>query len=358
MLTEVLPLNQASTKSVKKDEAADSLPPSFQSIRTGLDGAAFQAARSIEQAARAIINGAFSLGRSLLSMKKELNYSEYQIFLAQPGWTPAKANKYIKLVKTFESFSIEQIGRISLDTLFTLCGSRYQELVVRLQEMGEFSQELVERLMKESRLPRQRTQPQPPITGWKHNPSGGGRYYQVLLHDEETGVKIEEMAEQQQVLPQRVIANAIAAWYELQVPADQTAAARPSAFSSWEEMAAFVKRDRSQLLNLAASWSHEERTLAVELLSAHLEVCPTALKVELQWVPKHLLNKALSPLSFTLQRIGGPNNLFDEPKIEYVRGCRFVSLEYPGTRNEQWIFADRDNKLYPVFDMDEFEIES
>lgn len=327
--------------------------PAVQGIRAGLDQVA-QLAQSFKQAAQAIIKQAFVVGQTILQTKRDFNSTEYQIFLSQIGWTATKANKYLKLVKTFEGFSLEQIGCISLDTLFTLCGSRYQQLVAKLHAIPSCTQELVERLMKECRLPKEPKQ-QNPISGWKQNQSGGGRHYCVLLHDEVTGIKIEELATWQRLLPQRVIAMAIAAWHELQLPL-QTAQAHQFPFSNWASVAEFVGRNRNQLLSLAKSWTPEGRTFVVDLFSAHLKNCPDALNIEIQWVPKNLLEKALSTLSFTVQKIGGSNNLLDEPEIEYVRGCRLVSLKYPNTKHEQWIFADERN-IYYVLSRDKFAIE-
>ncbi len=47
------------------------------------------------------------------------------------------------------------------------------------------------------------------ISGWKQCRSGGGRYYNILLHKEEVGLLIEEQAQAEGILPQRVIEEAI-----------------------------------------------------------------------------------------------------------------------------------------------------
>lgn len=103
-------------------------------------------------------------------------------------------------------------------------------------------------------------------------------------------------------------------------------------------------------------WTLEQRQALVKPLSVYLEREPNALN-HITWTSKNLLDKALSTLSFKVRIIGGANNLVDEPEIEYIHNCAFVSLEYPGTRSEQWIFRDTNNKLYSVFGRDEFEIE-
>lgn len=124
---------------------------------------------------------------------------------------------------------------------------------------------------------------------------------------------------------------------------------------TWSDVAAAVGCNRNQLLKIVKPWTLEQRQALVKPLSAYLETEPNALD-QITWIPKNLLDKALSTLSFKVRIIGGANNLADEPEIEYIHNCAFVSLEYPGSRSEQWIFRDN-NKLYPIFGRDEFEIE-
>ena len=330
--------------------------PDFALDRAECLSPAFQFAQSALAFSQAIIEQALSLGRSLLQMKTDLNCDEYRIFLSQTGWTVAKVNKYIKLAKAFGGFQISQIRGIELTTLFTLCGNGYRNLVARLREMTNITQELVERLMKESRPSQKPKEQTAPVTGWKQNKSGGGRHYNILLHDEQTGIKIEDLAQKQKTLPQTVIIDAVAAWYDLQMP-QENSLENQIGFWDWEEVAAVMKRDPNRLLNTVKNWTPEERAELASLLSIYLQENPTALDVETNWVPKKLLEKALSTLSFRLKKIAGPNNLVDEPYLEEIIGCKFVSLKYPGSRYEQWIFRGRDNKLHPVFGRDEFEIQ-
>jgi hypothetical protein len=117
---------------------------------------------------------------------------------------------------------------------------------------------------------------------------------------------------------------------------------------TWSEVAATVGYDRHELLRIVKPWTLEQRQALVKPLSVYLEIEPNALE-HIAWIPKNLLDKALSTLSFKVRIIGGANNLADEPEIEYIHNCAFVSLEYPGTRSEQWIFRDSNNKLYPIF---------
>lgn len=217
--------------------AKDTIPPVFQGIRTALQDVASKVAQSFEQAAAAMIESAMQVGQMLLQMKNDLNRKEYQIFLSQPGWTLAKANKYIKLAKTFEGFELSQLVKVELTTLFALCAKTYNGVVEHLQKTQNITQELVERLMKESRPPRKPRQQSEPITGWKADPKDGGRHYAIKLYDEDTGCKIEQIAAQYQVLPQRVIIDAIATYNP---DSEQTPVRLEDYFKAQEELKTVV----------------------------------------------------------------------------------------------------------------------
>lgn len=343
--------------------AIASAEPAFVSsaLKTAPDwlkSLATSAAASIQQVIKETVAQAWKIGRMLLDVKQNLKkVTEYRIVLSALGWTSVKANKYVKLVKTFEGFTLSQFLNIELTTLFALCTKTYSGVVEQLRPMPCITQELVERLIKENRLSRKPKPQSDPITGWKQNKSGGGRHYNVLLHDEDTGVKIEDLAQKQNVLPQKVVAEAVSAWHINQMSIVPPAKVEQSNFWDWGEVAAVMKRDHDCLLNTVKNWTPEERASLGSLLSAHLQENPQALDSELSWVPKSLINKALSTLSFTLTKIGGANNCVDEPYLEKVLNCRFVFLEYPCSKNEQWIFCDANDRRYPVFGRDEFEIE-
>ena len=78
--------------------------------------------------------------------------------------------------------------------------------MAQLKNVAKASEELVDRLLKEFFPPRQPQKKQ--ITGWKQTKNG--RYYNVLLHDEETGIAVEQMAEAEKVSRQKIIVEAVA----------------------------------------------------------------------------------------------------------------------------------------------------
>jgi len=124
---------------------------------------------------------------------------------------------------------------------------------------------------------------------------------------------------------------------------------------SWADVVLVSGSDRAQLIKAVKEWSFESKQTLVQLLSLHLEIEQSAFE-QIDWIPKKLLGKALSPLSFTVQRIKKSDNLVDEPEIEYISGCHFNSLSNLGTRHEQWVFHFEGN-LIPAFGRDEFLVE-
>jgi len=514
-------------------------------------------------------------------MKLGLSRKEFGVFVkGLLQWVGDEARKYLDLARAFDGFDLSRLESLEPFTLLKLRSDKYAPIIERLQSHLDITPKLVQDLIKEL-LPKQsRKKPSEPISGWKQSRSGGGRYYNLLLHDEETGMLIEGQAESEGVLPQKIIEEAVAlraqqksgsiplseyraaqleelhtvvdnartlerekrglelelnkrdrliAELEAQLteralvpaeicfeeltglhfeqklelleplhlledgvraqveqtaepeassttdspepapeevpahpvqetdylaPSDEASAAdrplitpdldmlkqlreaesyvqlvesqiqelnsklaKPSldriverelkdvlknrqnlrinkisqivnladgngipadykqlqsngrivlapAYASvalkqaksWADVVLVVAGDRDQLLKAVDSWTIEQRQILVQLLSTYLKTEPSGLE-HVAWIPKTLLQKALTTLSFKIRKIGGPNNLVDDPKIEYISNCNFISLEYPGTNREQWIFQDSDNKRYSVFGRDEIEIE-
>jgi hypothetical protein len=376
-----------------------------------------------------------------------LNRKEFSAFVkGLLQWVGDEARKYLDIARVFEGFDFSQLVCLEPFTILKLRSKRYAPVVASLREQAVITPKIVQDLISELRSKQSRKKLDNTTSGWRQCRSGGGRYYNILLHDEETGLLIEQQAETEGVLPQRVIKEVIAlrsqqksaslqstehftaqpaefqtiveqarslntenqklmrqlqererTIAELEVrlaEAASTTNAIPSEIKqvsdisypggsvlgeqddaqeqnnpdqstrvspfepnqTWSDIAAAVECDRHELLKIVKSWTLEQRQALVKPLSVYLEIEPNALE-HIAWIPKNLLDKALSTLSFKVRIIGGANNLADEPEIEYIHNCSFVSLEYPGTRSEQWIFRDTNNKLYPIFGRDEFEIE-
>ena len=223
------------------------------------------------------------------------------------------------------------------------------------------------------------------------------------MYDEETGCKIERLAASKKVPLSRIIADAIAAFdaslnieqiknqeriavvnevreahieFQRQIMERDRRIAELEAQiqslsetvtveaesekvpSTWVEVEESVNRDQTKLLETVETWSDEDKAKLPQLLSSFLETEPQALERVSSWVPEKLLSSALKHLSFVVQKITGENNLLDEPRLERIYDCRFVSLQNFGNRWEHWIFCSPDGKNFSVFGRDEFEIEA
>lgn len=110
-------------------------------------------ADEINQAARIELEKQLEVGRNLLEAKKVLiRRKEYSNFRNSLSLTPAEARKRLKLAEIFGDWDIHRLlGIASSTSLFTLCQSKYAEVVKQLRELPEITKELVKRLMKEVR---------------------------------------------------------------------------------------------------------------------------------------------------------------------------------------------------------------
>jgi len=123
---------------------------------------------------------------------------------------------------------------------------------------------------------------------------------------------------------------------------------------TWVTVAEAVNQDGDKLKKAAmAGMTKEQRSCLTTMLAAHLCDNPSDLN-QLSWVPVKLRDRALERLRFTIRRIGGDANALDA-RLEYVSGCKFVSVNHLGLRYEQWIFSTREGQNLPVFGIDAIE---
>ena len=126
--------------------------------------------------------------------------------------------------------------------------------------------------------------------------------------------------------------------------------------TSWPLVARIVGCDKTQFIKLVKEWSTEDKLVLVEMLSTYLKTEACALK-QIDWLPKTLLEKAMSTLSFTLKKIASSDNLVDEAEFEYLHGCKFISVEKLATRDERWLFIGDGESFIPMFGRSDFSIE-
>jgi hypothetical protein len=132
-----------------------------------------------------------------------------------------------------------------------------------------------------------------------------------------------------------------------QSPTKQELAALLLQCQSWVELVQFVG-DQGELLKAAATtMAPQGRRSLVCLLVAHLCQNPTYLD-QLAWVPAKLRQRALERLQFTIRQIRGVASSVLDAYVEYVTGCKFVSISYIGTAYEKWVFQTPDGATVPV----------
>lgn len=101
---------------------------------------------------------------------------------------------------------------------------------------------------------------------------------------------------------------------------------------TWVELAQTVGQSTKKFIKVTNQMTTKQRQGIVHLLVAHLCQTPANLN-HLAWVPNKLRDKALQQLTFTIRRIGGAANVLDAC-LEHLEGCKVVSEEHLGTRNE------------------------
>lgn len=341
------------------------------------------------------------LGRQLLEAKERLTKrGEFSKFKSALSMTLADARKYIRLATVFGEWQIERIMEIASATnIYSLCQPRFAAVVEKLKEVPTIAADFVKQLVKEARPPRKPKQQQQSTVEWQQDVSGGGRHLNINLYDDPLSVEIKRRSQEQQVTPQHVIADAFRksklveqAQQELKEAVDEMrlvhiemqrqiiqkderikdlesklsidkphlqleSKTRVSVedFNTWEEIADFVNCDRVQLLDMAKIWSADERQKLSRILAEFLENVQALELVE--WIPEKLRDAALHQLSFIVQKITGADNLVDQPEVECIHGCKFISLRDFGTRRERWLFGSSDGRQFPVFGREEFAIE-
>jgi hypothetical protein len=85
---------------------------------------------------------------------------------------------------------------------------------------------------------------------------------------------------------------------------------------TWIDLVETVGENASLLKTATKTMTHEERRGLPRLLADYLCFDPTYL-TKLSWVPVKLRDKALQPLTFTIQRLGGTTGSVLDACIEY-----------------------------------------
>ena len=163
--------------------------------------------QSLHQATSTILEYAFEL----VACKHKLSRKEYKQLLQEQGWQ-GEEKTYLKVATTFEKFSPQDLANIEPDTIFRLAknNKKYQDVIEQLSDLPQFTQETVRELIKQQR--RELKQPKPEkLSIWRRT-RNGVRYCQIPpIHeeDERTGVTLQRMIDEEGLLPQKIVAEAI-----------------------------------------------------------------------------------------------------------------------------------------------------
>jgi len=163
--------------------------------------------QSLHQATSSILEYAFEIA----ACKQRLSRKEYKQLLQEQGWQ-GEEKTYLKVATTFDKFSPQYLAKIEPDTIFRLAknNKKYQDVIEQLSDLPQVTQEAVRELIKQQH--REFKQPKPEkLSIWRRT-RNGGRYCQIPpIHeeDERTGVTLQRMIDEEGLLPQQIVAEAI-----------------------------------------------------------------------------------------------------------------------------------------------------
>lgn len=109
-------------------------------------------------------------------------------------------------------------------------------------------------------------------------------------------------------------------------------------------------------MEVVQSRSASERQHLSKILSDFLERERLGFDA-INWLPEKLVSAACRYLSFNVEKISGGDNLVDDPIIETISSCKFVSVRDFGTKRECWVFQLPDKKNVPIFGREQFQVE-
>ncbi|MBD2609001.1 hypothetical protein H6G81_31895 [Scytonema hofmannii FACHB-248] len=162
---------------------------------------------ALSDATETILRYAFFLA----DLKKTHSKKEYKQILLHYGFS-GEEKKYLKVAAAFEKFSPDNLAPIEPATIFQLAqnSNKYQPVLDQLLDLAEISQTAVRDLIKKHRTPKQAKTQKPSI--WRRT-KNGARYCQIPpIHevDETTGTTLQKMIDEEGLLPQQIVAEAIA----------------------------------------------------------------------------------------------------------------------------------------------------
>ncbi|MCM0589066.1 MAG: hypothetical protein ACSI46_01830 [Gloeotrichia echinulata DVL01] len=163
--------------------------------------------QTLTEVTKTILHYAFWLA----DKKQHLSLKEYRKLLVDQGWE-GEEKRYLKIAAAFGKFSPQNFAQVEPRTIYQLAenSKKYQEVIDRLLDLREITQEAVRSLTKNQRT-RKTTKPEKPSI-WRRT-KNGGRYCQIpSIHEasEQTGTTLQTMMDEEGLSAQHIVAEAIA----------------------------------------------------------------------------------------------------------------------------------------------------
>jgi hypothetical protein len=163
--------------------------------------------QTLGDATETILRHAFWLAKQ----KQKRPVKEYRKLLVEQGWK-GEEKKYLKIAEAFGKFKPEDLAQIDPRTIYQLAehSKKYQPVIDQLLDLAQITQIAVRELIQKQRQPRKVTSEKPSI--WRRT-NNGGRYCQIPpIHesDEQTGITLQKMMDEEGLLPQAIVREAIA----------------------------------------------------------------------------------------------------------------------------------------------------
>jgi hypothetical protein len=151
-----------------------------------------------------------SYAKWLANQKQILTKFDYKQLLTRWGWKAKEEKLYLKVAATFDRFLPQNLVQVEPATIFQLARGRkkYQCVLDALLKLPQITQEKVRSLIEATRQPKQPKTEKPSI--WRRT-KNGGRYCQIPpIHEQETGVTLQQMMDEEGLTAQSIITEAVA----------------------------------------------------------------------------------------------------------------------------------------------------
>jgi hypothetical protein len=142
--------------------------------------------------------------------------NKYKSLLKELGMPAAEANKFVKLGRHAQAFKPEELSNLGI-MMFSLVAPKFDLLWKTMQDKGALTQNELSSLKKELYPTKKVSKSDNPPSIWRQPSGGGNRYCQIPpIHDQETGVKIQQVIDKEGITAQEATKKAFLCYEEAQ----------------------------------------------------------------------------------------------------------------------------------------------